>query len=55
MPRMDVSLRDFYEIFNVCGKFHVRLKITTWGFARGVPELWKFYLVDAFLYIFHAS
>ena len=32
--------RDFYEIFSVCEKFHVRLTIKIWGFAKGFLELW---------------
>jgi len=27
--------RNFYEIFGICGHFHVRLMIKIWGFPQG--------------------
>jgi len=34
-----VPVRDFYEIFSICGHFFHGLTIQIWGFAQGVLEL----------------
>jgi len=37
------SLRNFYEIFIICGECHDRLTIQIWGFAHQIPALWGFF------------
>ena len=53
-PAVSYALRDFYEIFRVCGMLRFRLNAKIWGFAQVVPEFCGLQLGVRFPQIFSA-